>query len=44
MNRPVPEGFMTSPPQRVSMPRMAVAVVRARVRSLAMVPPVGSGR
>jgi len=30
MKRPVPEGFITSPPQSVSMPRIAVAVVRAR--------------
>ena len=30
MNRPVPEGFMTSPPQSVSSPRTAVATARSR--------------
>lgn len=29
MKRPVPDGFMTSPPHSVSMPRIAVAVTFA---------------
>ena len=30
MKRPVPEGHMTSPPQSVSMPRIALAITSAK--------------
>src|SRR5262245_20211362 len=34
MKRPVPEGFMTSPPQSVSIPRIASATKRSRAVTL----------
>src|SRR5512135_1220369 len=43
MKRPVPDGFITSPPQSVSIPRMALAAFRAlRFAGMSIGPPSGA--